>query len=82
MLTSAKRRITAGRFFASVRERARLTGASLEEALQSLLPSLSDRNLERLEKELIQRGFGDRVEKDEGMPIRFDDGAISYGAIS
>jgi hypothetical protein len=66
MLNSAKRRIsilersielptTAGRFFDSVQERARLTGASLEEAFRSLLVSLSDENLERLEKELIQR---------------------------
>jgi len=69
MLTSTKRRIsilersielpiTAERFLASVQERARLTGASLEEAFQSLLPSLGDRNLERLEQELIQR-YGD-----------------------
>ena len=88
MLNSAKRRIsllersielpiTLERFVISVQERARLTGASLDDAFQSLLVSLNDENLERLEKELIQRGFGDRVEKDEGMPIRFDDGAIS-----
>ena len=69
MLTSTKRRIsilersielpiTAERFLASVQERARLTGATLEEAFQSLLPSLSDGNLERLESELKQR-YGD-----------------------
>jgi hypothetical protein len=47
--------ITAERFLASVQEHARLTGASIEEAFQSLLVSLSDENLERLEVELSQR---------------------------
>jgi hypothetical protein len=70
MLHSAKRRIavlersielpiTAERFVASVLERVRLTGVSFEEASQSLLGALSYENLDRLEKELIQRGIGD-----------------------
>jgi hypothetical protein len=69
MLNSAKRRIsilersielpmTAERFFASVQERARLTGASLDDAFRSLLVSLSDENLERIVEELTKR-YGD-----------------------
>jgi predicted oxidoreductase (fatty acid repression mutant protein) len=69
MLNSAKRRvsilersielpITADRFLASVQERARLTGASFNDAFRSLLVLLSDENLEHLEKDLKQR-FGD-----------------------
>jgi hypothetical protein len=71
MLTSAKRRIsilersielpmTAERFFAGVQERVRLTVASFEEAFQTLLRSLSDGNLDRLEKEQILR-YGDLI---------------------
>jgi hypothetical protein len=68
MLSSTKRRIallersielpiTAERFWASVQERVRLTGASVDEAFRSLLASLSDENLDRLEEELVQRAI-------------------------
>jgi hypothetical protein len=73
MLSSAKRRIsllersiqlsmTAERFSALVEERMRLTGMGFEEASQSLIDSLSVENLDRLEKELVRRVFGDEVE--------------------
>jgi hypothetical protein len=69
MLNSAKRRIsalermielpiTAERFFASVEQRVRLTGASFDEVFRSSLISLSDENLDRIKKELTQRVFG------------------------
>ena len=47
--------ITAERFLASVQERVRLTGVSLDEAFRSLLIPLSVENLDRLEEELMQR---------------------------
>jgi hypothetical protein len=68
MLSSTKRRIallersielpiTAERFWASVQERVRFTGESLDEAFRSLLVSLSVENLDRLEEELVQRAI-------------------------
>ena len=66
MLSSTKRRIsalersielpmTAARFAALVEERIRLTGMSLAEASQSVIVSLSEDSLARLEEELMQR---------------------------
>jgi hypothetical protein len=77
MLSSAKRRIsllersiqlpmTAERFGSLVEERMRLTGISVEEASQSLISTLSVENLDRLEKELMQRVFGNEVEARDG----------------
>ena len=47
--------ITAERFLASVQDRVRLTGESLDEAFRSLLVPLSIENLNRLEEEIMQR---------------------------
>jgi hypothetical protein len=69
MLSSAKRRmlvlersihlpITAERYLTLVEERVRLTGASHDDASQSVLVSLSDQDLDCLIKELEQRALG------------------------
>jgi len=66
MLSSAKRRmlvlersihlpITAARFLSLVEERVRLTGASFDDASQSLIVSLSDQDLDCPTEELEQR---------------------------
>jgi len=66
MLSSAKRRmlvlersihlpITAARFLSLVEERVRLTGASFDDASQSLIVSLNDQDLYCLTEELEQR---------------------------
>jgi hypothetical protein len=47
--------MTVERFVISVQERARLTDASLGDAFRSLLVSLSDENLGRIEEELTKR---------------------------
>ena len=73
MLSNTKRRmsvlersiqipVTAEIFFARAEERARLTGASFDEALQSLILSLTTRDLERVAEELMQLACGDDVE--------------------
>ena len=65
MLSSTKRRIsvlecsipipiTADVLLTRAQERARLTGATFEEAFQSLIPSLSTLDLERLADEFLQ----------------------------
>ena len=65
MLSSTKRRmsvlersiripITTDILLARAEERARLKGASFEDALQSLVPSLRDRDLECVAEELMQ----------------------------
>jgi hypothetical protein len=69
MLSSAKRRIsllehsiqlpiTAQRFLVLVEERVRLTGASFDDASQSLIVSLNDQDLDCLAEEFERRGFG------------------------
>ena len=73
MLSSTKRRmsvlersiqipITAEIFVARAQERARLTGASFEEAFQSLIPSLTTRDLECVAEEFMQATCGDDME--------------------
>ena len=73
MLSSTKRRmsvlersiqipITAEIFVARAEERARLTGASFEEAFQSLIPSLTTRDLESVAEEFMQLTCGDDME--------------------
>ena len=73
MLSNTKRRmsvlersiqipVTAEIFFARAEERARLTGASFDEALQSLILSLTTRDLERVAEELMQVACGDDME--------------------
>jgi hypothetical protein len=78
MLASTKRRMsilersiqvpmTLERSLALVQERVRLTGASFEDASQSLLCSLSERDLARLDEELKQLGFGDEMEARDAI---------------
>jgi hypothetical protein len=73
MLSSTKRRIsvlecsipipiTADVLLTRAQERARLTGATFEEAFQSLIPSLSTLDLERLADEFLQLTCGDDME--------------------
>jgi hypothetical protein len=82
MLNSAKRRITvlersiplpitADRILACAQERVRLTGASLDEALQSLMVSLSVEDLNRLVEEFLQHVYGDDVEAKEEAKRQF-----------
>jgi hypothetical protein len=82
MLNSAKRRIsvlersiplpiTADRIMASAQERVRLTGASLDDALQSLMVSLSAEDLNRLVEEFLQNAYGDDVEAKEEAKRQF-----------
>jgi hypothetical protein len=88
MLHGAKRRIsalersialpvTAERFLASVQERVRLTGASFEEAGQSLLASLSVETLDRLADELLQLACGDDMEARNEVMRRAEEMAAS-----
>jgi len=68
MLNGAKRRmavlersiqlpVTVDRFLARVNERARLTGASFDDALGSLVVSLGDQELAYLVEELERQGY-------------------------
>jgi hypothetical protein len=68
MLSSAKRRIsilersiqvpaTTERFMARVAERVQLTGVSFEDALESMVVSLGDQELESLVREFDRLGF-------------------------
>jgi hypothetical protein len=60
--------ITAEIFLARVQERARLTGASFDDSFQSLIVSLSDRDLECVAEELMQLAFGSDTEaRNEAM---------------
>jgi hypothetical protein len=54
--------ITTDILLARAEERARLKGASFEDALQSLVPSLRDRDLECVAEELMQLACGDDME--------------------
>jgi hypothetical protein len=76
MLASTKRRmsilersiqipLTVERAMAQVQERVRLTGASCEDAFQSLIRSLSVEDLDRLAEEFTELGFGDETEATE-----------------
>jgi hypothetical protein len=82
MLNNAKRRIsvlersiplpiTADRIMASAQERVRLTGASLDDALHSLMVSLSVEDLNRLVEEFLQNAYGDDVEAKEEAKRKF-----------
>jgi len=73
MLSNTKRRmsvlersiqipITAEILLARAEERARLTGASLDEAFQSLIASVATRDLERVGEEFMQLTCGDDME--------------------
>jgi hypothetical protein len=60
--------ITAKILMARAEERVQLTGASIEEAFQSLIPSLSTRDLECVLEEFMQLAFGDDMEaRNEAM---------------
>jgi hypothetical protein len=76
MLSTVKRRmsalersiripITANILLARAEERARLTGASFDEALHSLIASLATPDLECIAEEHLKRTFGDDVEARE-----------------
>jgi hypothetical protein len=78
MLASTKRRMsilersiqipmTAERALALVQERVRLTGASLEDASQSVIRSLSARDMDRLAEEFTLLGFGDEMEARDAI---------------
>lgn len=78
MLATTKRRmsileraiqipLTVERSLALIQERVRLTGASFEETSQSLLRSLSERDLARLDEELTHLGFGDEMEARDAI---------------
>ncbi len=54
--------LTVERGLALVQERVRLTGASFEDACQSVLRSLSARDMDRLAEEFTLLGFGDEME--------------------
>jgi len=78
MLASTKRRmsilersiqipLTVERSLALIQERVRLTGASLEDACQCVLRSLSARDLDRLAEEFTLLGFGDETEARDAI---------------
>ena len=78
MLSSTKRRmavlersiqipITAKILLARAEERVRLTGASFDEALQSLIPSLTTLDLECIAEEFLERTVGDDMEARESL---------------
>ncbi len=81
MLSSTKRRrsvleryiqlpITADILMARAEERARLRGASFDEACQSLVASLSVRDLECVAEELMQLSCGDDMEARNAVTRR------------
>jgi hypothetical protein len=78
MLASTKRRVsilersiqiplTVERSLCLIQERVRLTGASFEDASQSLLRSLSMEDLDRLAEEFTELGFGDEMEARDAI---------------
>jgi hypothetical protein len=78
MLASTKRRmsilersiqmpLTVERGLALVQERVRLTGASFEDACQSVLRSLSVEDLDRLAEEFTELGFCDETEARDAI---------------
>jgi len=85
--------ITAERFQALVEERMRLTGASLDDASQSLIIALSEQDLERLSEEFMRAASGGDPVKlarlkrlaalDAGVPVdaEFAAGDTAFHAI-
>ena len=72
--------ITADIFLTRAQERARLTGASFEEAIQSLIVSLTTRDLECVGEEFMQRSFGNNTEAREAFKRKITTDTLSEEA--